>query len=170
MASGHSAQDDKIPQPDRPLNYKYIKSGGNDLKVQLNPSIDKLSGKLNRILFFGKKKEMVDDNIIGSFTYARALNPKSSNTSVNQDNLVLAFQIINIKYNELKLDVTAYGTWFNQAAIEEATLGRTVTVNQLFTSFYLGKYVATLGTAVNPTDLSAGTSLSWVDRDSRVWS
>lgn len=140
------------------------------MKVQLNPAFDKISGKMNRIVFCGKKKEMVDDNIIGSYVYARVLSPKTAILSVIQDNMVLGFQIVTQKFNALKLDTAAYQTWIDQAAIYEAQLGRTVTAHQLFRSYYLTKYATTLGVFVNPTDLSAGSSLSWADRDSRVWS
>ncbi|MDH4127639.1 MAG: hypothetical protein OEV44_02715 [Spirochaetota bacterium] len=140
------------------------------MKVQLNPAFDKLSGRLNRIVFFSKAKEMVDDSIIASHTYARALSPRTSELSIVQANIILAFQIVTQKFNALKLDAVAYQTWVTEAAVQEALLLRTVTAIQLFRSFYLTKYVSTLGVFVQPIDLSNGTSLSYVDRDSRVWS
>ncbi len=140
------------------------------MKVQLNPTFDKLSGKANRIVFFAKQKEMVDDSIIASFTYARPLTRKTLALSIVQENIVLAFQIVTQKFNELKLDVVAYQTWIDQAAVLETQLGREVTAHQVFRSFYTTKYVSTLGVFVVPLDISAGTSLNYVDRDSRNWS
>lgn len=140
------------------------------MKVQLNPALDNLSGKLSRIVFFAKAKEMVDDSIIASHTYARALSPKTAILSIRQANIVYAFQIVTQKFNTLKLDAVAYQTWVDEAAAQELALGRTVTAHQVFRSYYLTSYVNTLGVDVYPTDLSVGASLSWVDRASRVWS
>ncbi len=152
------------------LRELYYIKGGITLKVQLNPTFDKISGKLNRIVFFAMKKELVDDNIVASQTYARALSPKSGIQSIVQDNIVLAFQLVVNKFNALKLDAAAYLTWTSEAEAMSILYKRTVTAYQMFMSYYMTKYASTLGVYVKPTDLSAGTSLNFADRASRIWS
>lgn len=139
------------------------------MKVQLNPTIDKLSRKIERIVFCAKGMKMVDDNIVGSYTYARALGVKTAESSIIQDNIVRVFQLVTQKYNALKQDSSAFQTWLDQSAVYEAQLGRTVTAHQLFRAYYMAKYPATLGVWVKPSDLSNGTTLNWADRDTRVW-
>ncbi|MDH5681831.1 MAG: hypothetical protein OEZ36_09600, partial [Spirochaetota bacterium] len=101
---------------------------------------------------------------------ARQLGVRTVPTSILQDNIKTAFTILVSKFNALKLDNPAYQTWNDQSDYYEQTLGRYVSAYQLFMSYYMTKYVSTLGSEVFPTDLSAGTSLSWGDRDSRTWS
>jgi len=130
-----------------------------------------LSGKLGNIVYVTMAKEMVDGKVIrDSYTYAKQLGVRTVPTSILQDNIKTAFTILVSKFNALKLDNPAYQTWNDQSDYYEQTLGRYVSAYQLFMSYYMTKYVSTLGSEVLPTDLSAGTSLSWGDRDSRTWS
>ena len=141
------------------------------MKVNLHPMFTGLSGKLGNIVYVTLAKQMVDGQVIkDAGTYARQLGIKTAPNSIQQDNIILAFTIVVNKFNSLKLDTANYQTWQDQADYYEQTLGRYTTAYQLFMSFYMTKYNTTLGAYVQPTDLSNGTSLSWADRDTRLWS
>ena len=134
----------------------------------MNKMFRGLSGNMGRIVYVTRGKEMVDGVVIkDSGTYAREKGVKTAPTPIKQDNIILAFTILINKLNTLKLDTTSYQTWKDQADYYQQTLGRYLTAYQLFISYYMTKYANTIGTPVKPFDLSAGTSLSWTDKDSR---
>lgn len=141
------------------------------MKVDLHPMFEGLSGKMGNFVYVTLGKEMVDGEVIrDAGTYARKKERRTAAKSIMQNNITLAFTISINKFNVLKLDIPNYQTWKDQADYYQLTLGRYVTAYQLFLSYYMTKYNNTLGTPVKPFDLSAGTSLSWSDRESRLWS
>ncbi|GMT50164.1 MAG: hypothetical protein IEMM0008_1703 [bacterium] len=141
------------------------------MKVNLHPMFTALSGSLGKIVYTTLGKEMVDGEVIrDSATYAKQKGVRTAPLSIVQDNIQLAFTILIAKFNALKLDTSAYQTWRDEADILEQSLRRYTTAYQLFLSYYMTAYVSTLGTFVQPADLSAGASLTWTDRASRIWS
>ncbi len=141
------------------------------MKISLHPMFTALSGSLGKIVYTTLGKEMVDGEVIrDSGTYAKQKGVRTAPLSIQQDDIQLAFTILIAKFNALKLDTLAYQTWRDEADSLEQSLRRYTTAYQLFLSYYMTAYISTLGTSVKPTDLSAGASLSWVDRVSRLWS
>lgn len=140
------------------------------MKVQLNPVLEGLKGTIGNLVFADKKLQMVDDSIVQSYTWCRryvGLNPSSSS---QQFNIVILFRLITDYFNTLKADPTAYPTWVSEAMYYQGQLGRTVTVMQLFRSYYSQKFLSFFSPWATPAALSAGSSLSWADRETRTWS
>ncbi len=140
-------------------------------KVDLAWPVNGISGLFDGAVYVKIGKVMVDgQTIIDAETYMRTRGVRTAPLSVSQENLTLAFQITISKWNVLKLDSAALLTWQVKADQLEKSLGRYTTSHQVFMSFYLTSYVSTLGVEVTPADLSAGTTLNYVDRHSRIWS
>ncbi len=76
------------------------------MKVDLHPMFTGLSGKLGILVYVTMGKEMVDGKVIkDSFTYAKQKGVRTAPTSIEQDNIVLAFITILVnKFNLLKLE------------------------------------------------------------------
>jgi len=140
------------------------------MKVQLNPLVSGFSGRAGNLVVADKALEMVDTSIVGSRTWARVYVGLNASASLGQWNIVLLFQLTTNYFNLLKADTAAYATWVAEAAAYQASLGRVVTAIMLFRSFYQQKFLSILGANATPLSLSNGTSLSWADRDTRVWS
>ena len=84
-----------------------------------------LSGKLGNIVYVTQGKEMVDGRVIrDSYTYAKQLGVRVAPSSIYQVNIALAFSIVIVKFNALKLNTTAYQIWQDQSDYYEQTLGR----------------------------------------------
>ena len=140
------------------------------MKVNLHPIIKKLSGKIKGLVFVSKKNQMVgDENKINTEVYIRSVYKKLKPPSIKQTNMNTAFKIMASRFNELKTDTLAYETWKTEAKILETKLNRTVTAYLLFTTYYMTNYTHTLGIDVLSNSLSNGSSLSWQDRDTRLW-
>ncbi len=139
------------------------------MKIELNPMIEKLSGKLDGLVLVSIDKELVDGkNIKKTHTYLRKKRFRASH-SIPQDNLNKAFKIMSVKFKELKANLLAYETWRIQAKAYEDELSRNVTAYLLFTTYYMTMYTHTLGSDVRPTNLSNGTFLLWSERSMRKW-
>ena len=140
------------------------------MKIQFNPFIEKLSGKLKDIVFVLKNKKMLNNNQnLSPDVYIRSLPKKSIVKSIKQNNLNKAFKLIAQKYKDLKLDASAFKTWQTQAKEQEKLLSRTVTAYLLFQSFYMTMYTHTLSINVEPTNLYIKTPLTWNNKNQASW-
>ncbi len=134
------------------------------MKLKLNPIIDKISGKLQNLIFISPKKGL------GSFqSYVRTPPKPRNSLSIKQINSSKAFKIIVQKYHELKSDLTAYQTWKTASDNLRQTENRYWTVYKLFMSIYMKKYTQNIGLPTEPIDLSSGSSLDYEHRNTRIW-
>ncbi len=93
---------------------------------------------------------------IGKIDYVASYTPyKLSSFSIQQRNQQKAFFIVVSEYQYLKTNhPVEYKSWLEEAKILEQKLGRTVTVFQLYTAFFLMKYQSELGKDVEPRILT----------------
>ncbi len=141
------------------------------MKVELNPILEKLSGRIKDLVFVVKNKTLLSKGTIKDpVVYIRSAPKKSAPPSIKQDHLNQAFKILIAKFKELKQDAEAYKTWQIEAKRIRDTENRSLTAYNLFTSFYMTAYTHTIGIDVTPNNLSDGISLNWQDRFSRSWS
>ena len=140
------------------------------MKIQLNPFIEKLSGKLKGIVFVLKNKKMINNaQNLSPDVYIRSSPIKKADKSIKQNNLNKAFKIIAKAYQELKSDASAYKTWQTQAKLEEQNLQRTVTAYLLFQSYFMTMYTHTLGIDVEPINLYISSNFTWDNRNQVSW-
>ncbi len=134
------------------------------MKIQFNPIIEKLSGKLKGLVFVSHK-----DDLKNLGTYVRSAPVRIALRSQKQTNSSRAFQILNQKYRELKADPTAFSTWQTEAQHLRNLENKVWTAHKLFISYYMKQYTQTKGLEVVPISLSPGTSLSYENRSTRLW-
>ncbi|MDH5681094.1 MAG: hypothetical protein OEZ36_05885 [Spirochaetota bacterium] len=141
-------------------------------KVQLDPAFMKWSGELGNFVYVSRGKTVVDGVVIkDSYQIVRQKGVRTAPFTQKQINVQTAFQIVKDKWNLLKANATALASWQDQANALEVELNRdSITSHQVFVSYFMEKYFDTLGSMVTPADISDGTSLSYADRGTRVWS
>ncbi len=134
------------------------------MKLQLNPILEKLSGKLKGLVFVSYKEQ-----IDGITTYIRSSPKRVRSKSQKQKNLNRAFQILSQEFKELKADVMAFSTWQKEAQKLKEKENRSWTAYKLFQSYFMKQYTQSIGLSTEPIDLSPGTSFSYNDRLTRIW-
>ncbi len=140
------------------------------MKVQFQPILEKLSGKIKDLVFVAKTRPLVDEKALTNpEVYIRSMPKRTAPTSIRQDNLNKAFKILTFKFRELKESPSAYESWKVEASILQERFNRHLNAYQLFISYYMTKYTSTLGIDVQPNNLPNGTSPNWQDRSTRSW-
>ncbi len=140
------------------------------MKVQFQPILEKLSGKIKDLVFVAKTRPLVDEKALTNpEVYIRSMPRRTAPTSIRQDNLNKAFKILTLKFRELKENSSAYETWKVEASRLQDQFNRHLNAYQLFISYFMALYTSTLGIDVQSNDLSNGISLNWQDRSTRSW-
>ncbi|MDH4127638.1 MAG: hypothetical protein OEV44_02710 [Spirochaetota bacterium] len=115
-------------------------------KIILPAAFDHLSGTIKDVRYFRRN----------SYHCVANYKPyKQTIHSIKQKNQQKAFSIIISDFKYLKSNYPdEYKSWLEEAKVLEFKLQRTVTVVQLYTSFFLTKYQSELGQDVEPKILT----------------
>lgn len=136
------------------------------MKVWPSDIIVGLSGRLQNIVFQKKVNNMHGGTKISARSFISPRNPMS----IRQENIRAVTLLIIIAWYVLKVDSVAYATWQAEAIVQTTAAGVYISTYRLFLGFFLDLYSTRYSTYSRCTGFSNGTSLSWVDRDSRIFS
>ncbi len=134
------------------------------MKIQFNPIIEKLSGKLKNLIFISHREDLKNMK-----PYIRSKAKPRAKLSIRQINSNRAFQILNQKYRDLKANPIAFSTWQKEAQRLKKLEHKVWTAHKLFISYFMKQYTQTIGLQTKPINLSSGTSPSYNDRSTRTW-
>lgn len=148
-------------------------------KCIFHPNIQGYSGEIiNKIHGFRTRMKHAGGQTVGGTVKPKGVHrytvdPITGMPQINEKkyNLQHAWLLVaSVYWPAVAGNAIAFATWDQEAQLLTVSLDYNISPYQLFVGYFIEKYALELGTLVYPTQLSAGASLNYADRASRVWS